>query len=399
MLKDISLSPPAAYVLTLLEQGGFEAYAVGGCVRDSLLGRPVSDWDVTTSALPEEVGQVFRDCRVIETGLRHGTVTVQVEQVSVEVTTFRADGTYSDGRHPDCVTFSRTLADDLARRDFTVNAMAYSPTLGLRDLYGGRADLTAGILRCVGDPERRFSEDGLRILRAVRFAAQLGFTVEPITKRALYHCAEMLGCVSAERKYTELCKAITAQYAAGTIAEYAPLLREIVPVAADAGTTLEQLPDALNVRLAALLREETPEDAVAALRKLRADGETVRTVRTLLHGLAEEMTGDLPSVRRMVGRYGVLLPDVLRLKKAVYPNQKPLYPTIQGLKDTIEEQKLCCTLAQLEVNGHDLMNMGIVECAVGDTLTALLDAVIDGHVPNDRGILLELAQSMSKENR
>ena len=205
-------------VLDTLQRAGFEAWYVGGCVRDTLLGRPIHDWDVTTSALPEQVLALFP--RTVPTGLQHGTVTVLSDSGPVEVTTYRADGDYHDGRHPDGVRFVRSLREDTARRDFTVNAMAMDQRGNIRDFYGGRADLAAGILRCVGAPERRFREDALRMLRACRFAAQLGFTIEPETWAALLRCAPLCKQLSRERITEEVTKTIRSpspQWAAAMI--------------------------------------------------------------------------------------------------------------------------------------------------------------------------------------
>ena len=201
---ELALPCGAAYVLRALRAAGHEAYVVGGCVRDSLLGRVPVDWDVTTSALPEETKAVFSGAPVIETGIRHGTVTVLVDGEPVEITTYRVDGPYSDGRRPDSVAFTRSLREDLARRDFTVNAMAWSPETGLADPFGGADDLRGGVIRSVGDPARRFQEDALRILRALRFSAALGFSVEVKTAGALRAGRALLGKVSAERITAEL---------------------------------------------------------------------------------------------------------------------------------------------------------------------------------------------------
>ena len=202
--ENIILPEAVRKILKKLAQAGFEGYAVGGCVRDSLLGREPHDWDVTTAARPEEVKKVFADGRIIDTGLKHGTVTLLTDSGPVEITTFRTEGIYSDSRHPDRVSFVADVHEDLSRRDFTVNAMAYSPDRGLRDDFGGQEDLRAGVLRCVGDPDRRFREDALRILRAARFAARYGFRIEEATAAAMLRNRELMLRLSPERVFAEL---------------------------------------------------------------------------------------------------------------------------------------------------------------------------------------------------
>ena len=206
----INIPQKAAQILRTLNAAGYEAYVVGGCVRDSMLNRVPGDWDITTSALPEQVKELFH--RTVDTGIQHGTVTVMMDKEGFEVTTYRVDGEYHDGRHPDAVTFTRSLEEDLKRRDFTINAMAYHPEHGLVDLFGGMEDIDQKIIRCVGNPVERFTEDALRMLRAVRFSAQLGFTVEENTKAALARMAGNLEHVSAERIQTELVKLLVSDH-------------------------------------------------------------------------------------------------------------------------------------------------------------------------------------------
>lgn len=210
----ITLPAPCAFILSRLHENGFEAYAVGGCVRDSLLHKTPHDWDITTAAKPEKIIELFSDIPVLETGLKHGTVTLLIDHEPYEVTTFRVDGNYTDGRHPDCVAFTTDIRDDLARRDLTINAMAYSPATGIIDPFGGQEDLKNEIIRCVGDPHKRFSEDALRLMRTIRFAAVLGFTVEPETLRAVHDLHEAIGRVAKERIFAELLKTVCAPYAA-----------------------------------------------------------------------------------------------------------------------------------------------------------------------------------------
>ncbi len=398
----ITLQPSAARALALLHGAGFDAYVVGGCVRDALMGAPCHDWDVTTSASPADTMRVFRDCRVIETGLQHGTVTVLLDGFPIEITTFRADGTYSDGRHPDAVRFSSSVTEDLARRDFTMNAVAYAECTGLIDPYGGAEDITRRVIRCVGDAEARFLEDGLRILRAVRFAAQLGFAIERETEAALYRCSGMLARVSAERKATEICKLICAPHAAETVTGYADLLRMVLPVAERAGELLKRLPESRELRFAALLSELVPGDARKALRGLKLDRKLFEAVPTLLAAAREALPESVPEIKRAMGRYGMLWQDILTFRAAFYHENDPPYREIDAVRREtarILEQNECVTLAALAIDGRELLSQGIAGREIGKTLQILLDAVIEGRISNDKTALLAYLQSTSNENR
>ena len=226
---DLTLPAPVSDLLGRLTRAGFSAYAVGGCVRDSLLGFEPHDWDICTSALPDQMQEVFRDFRTVETGLKHGTLTVVVDHVPYEVTTYRVDGDYTDHRHPDSVIFVDDLVKDLARRDFTVNAMAWSPDAGLQDPFDGQQDLSSKLIRCVGEPEQRFEEDALRVLRALRFAAVYDFTIEPDTASALRKKAPDLKMVAGERIREELLKLLCGKAAGRILREYPEVLAEIIP--------------------------------------------------------------------------------------------------------------------------------------------------------------------------
>ena len=260
------------YFLNRLADSGHEAYLVGGCVRDFLLGKAPDDFDVTTSALPEETMAVFASDRVVGTGLRHGTVTVLHGGVSVEITTYRTEGAYSDGRHPDSVAFTRSLTEDLRRRDFTVNAMAMDAHCRIEDPFGGREDLNARLLRAVGDPETRFSEDALRILRAFRFAAKLGFKIEPKTLQAAFELAERLQMVSRERIFAELCKLLCAPHAASALLSMTDggvldCIFASPAINRRAFSYLAELPNRAEIRLAALLYgDRAAERQIASLK-------------------------------------------------------------------------------------------------------------------------------------
>ncbi len=397
--KDTMLiQPPAARACALLEGAGHAAFVVGGCVRDTLMGRPCHDWDVATSALPDETMRVFRGCRAIATGLRHGTVTVLLDGEPIEITTFRTEGSYSDGRHPDGVRFAASIEEDLSRRDFTMNAVAYSARAGFVDPFGGREDIARGVIRCVGDAQTRFSEDGLRILRAVRFASQLGFDVGRGTEEGLYRCAGMLGRISAERKASELEKLLCAPFAARTVGRFAPLLRTVLPVSANAAALLSRLPASRTLRFAALLSDCAPQDAQDVLRGLKTDKKLLTEVGTLLSALAEPLPETVPDLRRAIGRYGALWEDILTFRAAFFDEKSPPYRSIAAIRretEAVLARNDCCTAAALAIGGNDLRGLGLAGPEVGRTLRRLLDAVIDGRLPNERKALLDVVNTTS----
>ena len=223
------LSDGATYIIDKLTEAGFEAYAVGGCVRDILMGTKVNDYDITTSATTDEIKSVFSCDRIIETGIKHGTVTILVGSIPFEVTTYRLETAYSDNRHPDKVIFTRKLSDDLSRRDFTVNSIAYNGQSGFVDLFGGKNDIESKIIRCVGNPRKRFEEDSLRILRGIRFASTLGFSIEDETKKAMLDCRKLIKNISHERIFTELSKMLCGKNIRSILTEFAPVLGEVIP--------------------------------------------------------------------------------------------------------------------------------------------------------------------------
>lgn len=438
------LTLPAAVLAALraLRSAGFAAWVVGGCVRDALLGKTPDDYDITTDALPEQVEAVFSGCRVIETGRRHGTVTVLADGMPLEVTTFRVDLGYSDGRHPDGVAFTRSLREDLARRDFTVNAMAWSPDEGLADPFGGQADLAAGLLRCVGEPKLRFSEDALRILRLLRFCAKLGFAVESGTAAAARALAPSLRRVSAERVQKELTQLLCAPFAERALTEFPDVLAvplpELLPCLGFAQhhprhaydvwthcvkTLAAAEPPEPALRWAALLHDfgkpdcfTQDEDGVGhfyghakrsaalaeqILRRLRFDRRTQERIVRLIeaHDLPLKFEPEQQErvVRRLLSRLGeeefFLL---LALKRAdtrgqgvPHPTREALYDRIEALARRILVQAQCFSLRDLALCGDDLLAAGMQPGpAVGAALHALLDAVIDGKLPNEKTALL-----------
>lgn len=408
-------------IIETLEQAGFEAYAVGGCVRDSLLGRNPSDWDITTSARPEQVKALFS--HTIDTGIRHGTVTVMLEHVGYEVTTYRIDGEYEDSRHPKEVIFTPLLTEDLKRRDFTINAMAWNPRAGIIDEFGGMKDLDEGIIRCVGSPEERFSEDALRMMRAVRFSAQLGYEIEPATKDAIRKLAPNLTHVSAERIQVELVKLVESMHPDYLRVAYETGITRVVLPEFDLCMETEQhnphhcytvgehmLHSMLAVssnrylRLAMLLhdiakpekkktdeqgidhfhghQEASEEMAKVILRRLKFDNDTIRIVSRLIGFHDYRFPAERRSVRRAVWKVGEdLFPMLLQVKEAdtmaqsLYEREEKLewIAKVEKLYREILKDRECLSLKDLAVTGRDLIRAG---CAPGPELGRILNEML-----------------------
>lgn len=432
-----TLPQQADSVLRRLNAAGYEAYIVGGSVRDAQIGRTPGDYDVTTSALPAQTEAVFAGERVIETGLQHGTVTVLLDGAPFEITTFRVDGGYTDARHPDAVRFTASLTEDLARRDFTVNAMACDRSGTVFDPFGGKADIAARCIRCVGDPDRRFSEDALRILRALRFASVLDFTIEPETAAALLRKKELLRRVSAERIREELTKLLCGRAARRIIMDYTDVLGAVVPellpqkdfdqhhpchiytALEHTAAAVESIPPEPALRWAALLHDfgkpdcftldeeghghfyghpaRSVEMADAILRRLKFDTETRERILLLVAHHDRPIEPTVPAVKRALRQ---LTPEgfsqLMLLKRAdnfaqgeVLRHRQRDYDVLEALAADILAEKACFTLRDLAVNGSDLLAAGCPRGkAVGDALDALLNAVIDGRLPNEKAALL-----------
>lgn len=399
------LDPGAAALLTRLHAAGYAAYAVGGCVRDSLLGQTPHDWDLCTSATPEQVLELFGKAHCIPTGLQHGTVTVKHGGELYEITTFRTEGAYSDGRHPDHVAFVPDVKEDLARRDFTINAMAYNAEEGLIDPFGGQNDLAVGIVRAVGEPQRRFEEDALRILRLYRFAARFGFAIDPATGQAARALCRHLDCVSEERIAEELSRLLAAP-APGAYLE-AEVLAVIFPEL-DAAELPEsrRILDALEpgmehvpVRLAALLCPLGEAGARAALRRLKCSNALTGTVATLVREAAAGMPGAALTLtaRRFLSRYDLAtITDLTALCSAQHPEQAEAFAALQQEAARLVETNACCRINQLAVNGRDLMDAGVRPGpGLRQVLDALLEQVLTGQLPNEKAALLAAAAQVA----
>lgn len=433
----------AKFIIDRLQRSGYSCYAVGGCVRDSLRGVEPHDWDFTTSAPPPDIERVFADHQTVSVGKKYGTVAVIVEGELYEITTFRVDGEYSDARHPDEVRFSEKLSDDLARRDFTVNAMAYNDEEGLIDLYGGMEDISNGVIRCVGDPQQRFSEDALRILRALRFAATLGFTIEPQTSEAILRQRRLLTDISSERIREELLKLLCGDKADFILRRYRAVIAVFIPelkgtfdfeqhtkhhnrdvyrhtVASvhhvepqpvlrvtmlfhDIGKPLSQTTDKFGVchyknhpKIGAAMTREI-------LRRLCMSSAFIDEVCTLIRWHDERFQPDTVKLKKYLKSLGVsMMQKLMLIQRADILAQSPylreeklknLYAVSDELNRIIAAGE-CFSLRQLAVNGSDLLHIGISSGKhIGETLDTLLDKVIEGELENEKVSLLAYAKN------
>jgi len=434
-------------VLEKLTEAGHEAWCVGGCVRDLLRGYTPDDWDITTSALPEETMTVFGR-RAIPTGLRHGTVTVRTNVRRVEVTTYRVDGDYADHRHPDSVTFTRSLEEDLKRRDFTVNAMALGQDGSVRDPFGGRTDLDAGVLRCVGQPDQRFREDALRILRGLRFAAVLDFALESATAESIHESRDLLHDIAAERIRVELTKLLLGQSVAKVLREFPDVIGVFIPeilplVGFDQRNphhcydiwehtihSVEEVDRDVVLRMTMLLHDigkpacftqdergighfyghpaESRAMAAEILRRLRFDNEQKAAILTLV----EQHDRGFPRTEKGIRRALRLLGEenlrrLLAVKRADNLAQAPAFQEenqreirrAEEIMELLLQRRDCFTLKHLAVNGRDMMALGLTGPEIGQALTSLLDEVVEGNLPNDRLGLLEAAKREMETRR
>lgn len=380
---------PVAEAIRLLHRAGHEAFAVGGCVRDLLLGQEPHDWDITTSANPADIQAVFKEYRTIPTGVQHGTVTVLIDRMPLEITTYRVDGTYSDNRRPDAVRFAEHLSDDLSRRDFTINAMALSDNGTVIDEFGGRADLEQRLIRCVGDPGTRFAEDALRILRALRFAAVLDFTLDGPTAEAVHRSRERLQNVSAERMTAELVKLLCGPGVTDILISFDDVFRVILPELTIDETTARAVGRTVPVpvlRLAQLLRN-TGDRAGKALDHLRLPAKTRETVEALVQHQDVPLAADRKTLTHLLNRFG---PDLLRLLIALQDTDGSTGP-IRTALDALLKERPAYRIRDLAVSGTDLMALGFDGPAVGRTLQDLLERVMDETLPNEKDVLLQAA--------
>ena len=422
-----------------LHRAGYAAYVVGGCVRDSLLGLTPHDWDLCTSALPQQVMELFGAQRCIPTGLQHGTVTVKQSGALYEITTFRTEGTYTDGRHPDEVHFVPDVREDLARRDLTINAMAYNEKEGLVDPFGGQADLQSGIVRAVGVPRQRFTEDALRILRLYRFAARFGFAIDPPTAQAAQELCAHLDCVSVERIEEELAKLLAASAPAAYLDK--KILLVILPeLSSEALAAAKQVVDAcpagaenLPIRLAALLLSLGEDGIRRTLKRLRCSNALIEEAAVLVreargcdgsflfghdsgHSIARPIAfgnrvppqrtvlrettvtpGFTIYARRLLGKYNLCtVQRIAALGTALQPERAADFAALSELAEQLDADGVCCRVSQLAVNGRDLMAAGVpAGPGIRKVLEALLDGVIREEYPNERKALLAAVRQLA----
>lgn len=446
----MTISKNAKKIISLLENAGYEAYAVGGCVRDFLMGRPCDDIDITTSAKPNEVEQVLdeNNIRFVETGLKHGTVTAVIDGEGYEVTTYRTDGDYKDSRHPESVEFVSDIKADLSRRDFTVNAMAYNDSDGLVDLFGGKADLDNKIIRAVGDPNQRFQEDALRIMRAIRFASVLGFDIEENTKKAIFDNSELLLNVSAERLFTELSKLLLGDGVFKILMEYKEVLAVIMPeisptfncaqnnpwhiygVWEHTCKSVEVCPKDLNLRLTMLFHDlgkpsmkTTDEQGInhfkghqqvsaditaGILKRFKVSNEIYDYLMTLIPIHDISISTERKNIKKWLCKLGqdchgnYYLNALIQVKRAdkLAQNKEKTLPELEKL-DVISTEIIsviaeneALSVSDLEINGFDLIQLGFKGREIGDTLKLLLENVIDENITNDKASLLEFAEKL-----
>lgn len=446
-MSNITINIPkgAAAIIDTLQSNGFEAYLVGGCVRDSILKRPVHDWDITTSATPDEMKKVFADTKIIETGIKHGTLTILSVDGFYECTTYRIDGAYSDGRHPDIVRFTKSLTEDLKRRDFTINAMAYNDKEGLIDLFGGRLDLMDHVIRCVGNPEDRFKEDALRIMRALRFAAQLEFDLEMKTKIAAFQMSDTLTKVSAERINSEFCKILTQPMGSQVINNYKEIIAVFIPEIRDMfdfeqnnpyhmfnvwDHTIEALVRAvlfmdqnnLTLALATLFHDigkphsyqddpngirhfyghaaKSAEITDSIMRRMRFNNNIREQVVTLVKYHDADIKPEAKYVKRWLNKLDSehLLRCLFMLKYSdisgqVVKNRAERLREVSELftvLDDVINQQACFSLKDLAVNGNDLIAAGMKPGKeIGAILNQMLELVLNDECANDKDALFK----------
>jgi tRNA nucleotidyltransferase (CCA-adding enzyme) len=438
----INLPAQVREVLQKLSAAGFEGYIVGGCVRDSLLGEDPKDYDVCTNALPAQIKAVFSEYRTVDTGIKHGTVMVLIDKMPIECTTYRLDGKYSDGRHPDSVFFTDNLREDLSRRDFTVNAMAYNQKDGLVDLFGGQKDLFARVLRCVGDADTRFTEDGLRIMRALRFLSVLDFEPDTFTAAAIFRNQKLLDNVSKERISGELTKLLCGRNASAILDRYASVFTQIIP---ETGPMVDfeqhskyhiydvwkhtavavgaAKPDKY-VRLALLFHDIGKpscfrQDATGAghfsgheevgadmtdviLRGLKYDNQTISTVKLLVRNHYITPVADRTSVKKLLSEIGYqnwkLLAEVIRgdnmAKRSICFDRIPVIESMKSIADDIIESRECYTIGMLNIDGTRISELGASGRDIRRILSSLLTDVINDVTPNTSAALISRAKEI-----
>lgn len=435
------LPPQVNTAISMLYAAGYEAFLVGGAVRDYVRDNsPAKDWDITTNALPAQVESVFSGYHLIETGLKHGTVTVVIDHEPIEITTYRIDGDYSDHRHPDSVHFTRSMKEDLERRDFTMNALAYSPQKGIVDLVGGRKDIEDGIVRCVGDPNHRFQEDGLRMLRALRFASVYGMAIEAETASAIHRNKELLKGIAAERIQVELTKMLCGKGVTKVLEEFSDVIAipipEILPmfhfeqrnphhdkdVWDHTIAVIESITPEPVLRWAALLHDigkpscfslaeegighffghsdQSTSMAESILSRLRFDNASKEQIVRLVRYHDMPITADRKPIKRLLSKHGEdATRQLIELHKAdtlgqsaICRHRIAIFEEVSQMINEILQEESCFTLKDLAANGHDMMTLGFQGPTIGRVLQECLDAVLDEQIPNEHEALMAFAK-------
>ncbi len=427
------------YALTAMKElrnNGFESFVVGGCVRDSIMGKIANDWDMTTSSTPEETLEVFKNFRTIPTGIKHGTITVLIDRQPLEITTFRIDGEYTDNRRPDSVKFTRNIENDLSRRDFTVNAMAYNEKDGIVDLFGGVKDIENKIIRCVGDPDKRFQEDALRIMRAIRFSSTLGFEIEKETAESILRNKHLLKNIAAERIRVELEKLLLGDDAERILLQFSDVIFEIIPELKSTSEVQQNCPYHIfdvwhhivksvavseknkYVRLAMLLHDiakprmkttdENGQDhfkghasvgadiAFEILKRLKYDNKTISLVTKLIFHHDDRLYNSPQNVKKHASKYGFEFLYLLdKVSRADILAQTPEMSDRISLCDNyinelkkLEEKNVCLSISDLAVNGNDLITLGFKGKEIGETLEKILDKILKNEIENSKEKIL-----------
>lgn len=438
---NIKIPDEAQFIISTLEANGYEAYVVGGCVRDSLMDNEPKDWDICTPAIPEQTMKCFEGYHIVETGLQHGTITLVLNHKPFEITTYRIDGTYSDNRHPDKVEFVSDLKEDLSRRDFTINAMAYNPRNGIADFFGGVKDLNDGIIRCVGEADKRFHEDSLRIMRALRFASVLGFSIDKDTSKAMNDNRKLLGNIAVERIATELNKLILGDDVSGILLRHLPVISEVIPeliptigfeqnspyhcydVINHTLFSVDAAPRNNSIRLTMLFHDiakpkcytdvegvghfyghpqASSDMAKEILQRLKYDNATIETVTQLILYHDADIQPRRKHIKRWLNKIGeVRLRQLIEVKKSDAMAQiaehcvkkLALLNDVLEVLDEVIAQQQCFSLKDLAVNGRDLITAGFNQGEeIGKILNTLLNLVIEEKIDNDKELLLKYAK-------
>ncbi len=400
----MTLPQPIQNTINTLQQNGFEAFAVGGAVRDFLLNKEPTDWDIATSAQPKYIIDIFGEKNCIPTGIKHGTVTLVAKNQIIEITTYRVDGEYQDNRHPEQVIFSASILEDLNRRDFTVNAMAYNHHQGLIDPFGGQTDLAKKIIRTVGEPQKRFCEDGLRIIRGLRFAAVLNFEIESKTKKAIHDHKNLLSNIARERIQTELSKLVMADNPDNVFAEFCDIFESIFELDSDLcksqwkhnAKLICRCPQNLCVRLAILLGGISKNTAPhQILKRLKFDNKTILTVKVISNYIDCEISPDPIAVKHMLSELGEdMFRLVLEAKRVKFLKDVQKIYNIEEITNQVVSSNECYLQKDLKIDGCDLIELGISGKEIGRILKFLLNEVIENRCENKKSSLLELAKKI-----